>query len=417
MRGLWVVALFLLLVLPVSASSIDDKFQTGDTISITENTDDNLYVTGGEINIENDVNGDLVVAGGELHINANVKEDLIAVGGDINIQNLIESDVRVAGGNVIVNAMIQGDLLAAGGNLLLTQQSIVTKDAVLVGGEISIEGPIKGNAIIKAGEVYINSQIDGDLSIVASKITTGPNAKIMGNADVRGDRLDPGLVEGQVTFTPHKDMKRSSNPIIPFLMFLIVGLLIVHFASNHVEKRIKYMHHRHFTAFFYGVLTLFAVPIAIILLMVTIIGIPIGLALLAVYTAAIFLSIIFSAILVSRALQHAVHLDLAIYWDVVIGLVVYLFLINIPFMKPLITFLFVTFGLGTFWLKHGTKGKKRKKVQMEKKIAKKAVKKSSKKKPAKNSVKKQQKKPIQIKKKTTFFWLEYIHKWQKVSWV
>ena len=68
MRGAWILLLFLVCVLPVSAQGLEDKFQTGERITLRENTQDNFYAIAPEVRVESDIGGDLVVAGGAVPV-------------------------------------------------------------------------------------------------------------------------------------------------------------------------------------------------------------------------------------------------------------------------------------------------------------------------------------------------------------
>lgn len=103
-------------------------------IRADETIDDDLYVFGRQITIDGTVNGDLMAFGEQITINGAVEGDLLAAGQTVVVGNAVD-DARIAGHVLKLGpkAKLGGDLLAAGMSLECEPQSTVAGDVLYAG--------------------------------------------------------------------------------------------------------------------------------------------------------------------------------------------------------------------------------------------------------------------------------------------
>ena len=340
----------LLLVSPVLTFAAE--FRAGQQPSFTsgEKTGENLYMVGGTVVSAGSADKDLLVAGGTALVSGPVVGDLFVVGGNITVLSPVSGDMRVGGGNIMISGNILGDAVVGGGQIILSGKSI-GGDAAIAGGTVRMDTEVKGNVKIAGGEIYINAPVGGDADIKAEKLTLGPNADIKGNLKYQATKLvtieEGGKVRGETVFTELKGRdgaKKSAGVILGFFTFvlvakflmllataLIVGLVFRRYSKELVEKAtvspLKELGR--------GVVTLIVLPILSIILLITIIGIPLGilglLSFVMLFIYATIITPIFLGALVYKWISR--KSDYVVNWKtILLGTVVYFLLGLIPFL-------------------------------------------------------------------------------------
>lgn len=156
----------------------------------------NLYAAGATVSLKSPVRGDLTAAGGKLEILGSVERNLTAAGGDLKVAKPVGANARLVGGSVQVDGTVGEDLIAAAGRLLLSSGAAVKGDAVLAGGEITLDGPIQGRAWIGGGRVTLNGRITGNAVVhYDESLTLGPSCRLGGKLECYGPK--PPLFEAE----------------------------------------------------------------------------------------------------------------------------------------------------------------------------------------------------------------------------
>ncbi|MCX6747343.1 MAG: hypothetical protein NTW98_00080, partial [Candidatus Nomurabacteria bacterium] len=179
--------------------------------------------------------------------------------------------------------------------------------------------PVSGNTKIAGGEVYINNTISGDLEVNASqKLTFGPDSEILGNVVYFGEK-DPIIEEGaQLGAIERKTIQQkdsNSESVLGFILSLVMKVLTLFvtalvlwklfskrlqmtFANYDLSLSLKF-----WQTVLIGFLCLIFVPIVSLILLVSMIGVYLGMILFVVYLLTILLSIVLSVFVMSGAVQ------------------------------------------------------------------------------------------------------------------
>lgn len=244
------------------------------------------------------------------------------------------------------------------GDVSLPFSSHVGKDVIINGGSVALDGTIDGDLIVNGGDVRINGLVKGDVKVKAASFSLGPEASIQGNLEYKSsDRIDESKVEGQTTFTQYRKRERSAfitqlGGRIKFaLMLLIVGLVMLYFGPEFSEKTRHHMLDRPVKAILLGFAVLVGVPIASLILMITIIGIPFSLIIFALYGIGLFLSLVYGAYIAGHIVDRKLlNKDLSPGWEMVLGAFVFSLVVWIPFIGGIILFVTMLAGLGALTL-------------------------------------------------------------------
>jgi cytoskeletal protein CcmA (bactofilin family) len=120
-----------------------------------DTADENVTIRGGDARIDGVVDGDLAVLGGNIEVNGKIDGDLAVFGGNLYIMGTVTGDAVVFGGTVNNRGTIEGDLVVIGGSVALDSASVVLGDVETVGGAI---------------ERHEFSKVEGDVSQVEAEV-------------------------------------------------------------------------------------------------------------------------------------------------------------------------------------------------------------------------------------------------------
>ena len=357
-----IAAVLGLVFLPLVSFAAEFRAGNQPSFSAEETVVGDLYMAGGNVTVGGSARGDLVVAGGSLLLNGPVSADLIAGGGNITILGDVGDDVRGAGGNIVIQGKVGGDVVLGGGQINLAGPSIAG-DVALGGGSIRIDSPVTGSVKIGGGDVYINAPIGGNLNIQAEKITLGPKAIIAGDFSYSSSNeatLEEGaVVRGKTTFTEFKGVDDIGK--IGFIALLSLGLvtkfflaLVGAFALTLIFRRfsetlVRTAAARPFFEMGRGFIFLIMAPIASVILLFTVIGVPLGLlGLIAFVGSLLFVSIATPVVLGSMVYRFVFKgVDYEISWKTIfLGAALYALLGLIPIIGWLLKFAIILLTLG-----------------------------------------------------------------------
>ncbi len=318
------------------------------------------FVTGGNVEIAMVVKGDVFAVGSQVTVKGRVEGDVIAAGSTLQIDGDVLGNVRAIGGQVIINGTIGKNLTALGGTLMLNQGSSVKGNAVFTGGEARLSGVVEGRVSLNCSSARINGKIGGRLKGRIGELHIGPQSEIGGNLEYESGtegKVDPeAKIEGQVIYHPShfksffgKEWKQKvivGSKLLAISMNLlfsfVFGVLYIKLFPHGFHDALKFLKKRPWTSAGIGLLTMILLPILCLLLLVSVLGFPIGLALIAFSLLTFYTAKVVPIVWIT----HAVFPKMGIYWGLFLGLVLFFILLQIPFFGGLLSISFILLGLG-----------------------------------------------------------------------
>jgi cytoskeletal protein CcmA (bactofilin family) len=311
----------------------------------------------GVVAAEERTGGSVTVGAGET-----VSEDLTIVAGDIVVRGTVEGDLEAIGGNVVIasGAEITGDVDATGGNVRIdgTIGGNVTASGgnVFVGQSATIGGPLEASA----GSIVIAGAVDGDARLGAGSITLAPSATFGGDVEYSvgddGEFTNEGAtIAGSLTENPDLevggdrfDVPDFAGPVFGvygFLVNLLVGALLLFVLPGTSRRVAESVSESPLRTGAIGLGALIGTPIVLLLVAITIVGIPLSLAGLATYALAVWIATIYGRYAVGELLLS--YTDVENRWAALaVGLVIVAILVRIPFVGGLFGFVVLLLGLG-----------------------------------------------------------------------
>jgi len=368
--GLSLVLLFS--ALSVSAAEFVFPEKNGGSVTINEELE-NVYTAGNIVSINSNIKKGLYAAGNTINLNANVEGPFNVGGGTITVRGDVDGTMHAGGGSIFIESAIGGDLFIGAGNVILTERSSVGGDLIAGAGQITIDGSIGGNILLGGGEVFLNGRVAGNVNIKAvDKLELGDDAEIAGNLEYTSKEkadIDESKVLGEVIFRQKKaeakaGLFKSPKAIFGFLTLffflkllgaIAVGLVFVYLLRRFTEEVVKQSLQKFWPSLGIGFGSLVLVPIACIILSISIIGLWLAVIAGALYLLLLILSSVFASIILGTWLIKvlAKRQEYIIDWKaVVVGVIIIKLLILIPFIGWLPKFIFLLIGLGAFvqWL-------------------------------------------------------------------
>ncbi|HET9488624.1 MAG TPA: polymer-forming cytoskeletal protein [Methylomirabilota bacterium] len=352
---------FILLAFPVCPTSAQEA---GTTVVLRGKLTDNAYVAGGTVDVFAEAERDLVVAGGTITIREVVKGDIAVAGGSVNLTARVGDDVRAAGGSLIVGGEVGRDLVAVGGTVTLAPESRVGGRAWLAGGDVTVAGQLARGLRVAAGSVRLAGAVDGDVEITAGTIEILPTARIRGNLTYTSPdaaEIDPGAqIQGRVTHRRLEAAARAEQAgraffgvarvvlLVGLILFAVVLLLLVPGFMVSAGWRIR----THFwKSLGLGLLIFVVMPLVAVLVIATIIGLPLGLTLAALYPVLLIVGYLTTAVFVGElgarlsARGSELTTGRRVLW-LVVALIVLGLASTVPIVGWMLAWLAVVIGLG-----------------------------------------------------------------------
>jgi cytoskeletal protein CcmA (bactofilin family) len=229
---------------------------------------------------------------GTIVVRGTVDGDLSGAAGSIRIAETgrVDGSVQAAAGTVVVAGEIGGDAEVGAGSFELTETGSIAGSLDVGAGSITVDGAVGGDVRAAADSVVLgpNAVVDGEFRYDAETFSESPDASVAGgvveDTSLRGDAgiaFGPDLVPSWV------------GPVYGAAVTLALGaflLLAFPLFSRGVADRVGA---EPLLSGGIGLLALVLTPIALVLVAVTVVGIPLALAGFAAYGVALWVGSVY----------------------------------------------------------------------------------------------------------------------------
>lgn len=349
--------IFLFFISPLFLSSIASAEEPapwaggkGVTLSADQVVNEDYFAAGEIVEILGTVHGDVYAAGREVRIAGTVDGDLLAAGGTVRVSGKVAQDARIAGGEVTIAGEIGRNLTVAGGKILLAE-----------------EGAVDGN-VTSAGDLTVSSRIGGRLRAMSGPIHLTSNAAVGG--EVRslsrqtavieeGARIGGPVVQQSPPRMFDFSVGALSGFLIGFFLFiriisvistLIIGMLLIALFPRFSREVVATLRQKPLASLGWGFVLMIAVPVLLVGLLITVVGIPLAFILFPLYLIGLYLARLVFILWIGTFLLDRFGARGHEGWALLVGLLIYSILTVIPGPGGLITLLIIMFGLGAVLL-------------------------------------------------------------------
>lgn len=195
---------------------------------------------------------------------------------------------------------MKGDLLVFGGSAIIEEGATVNGSVVLFGGNLTVNGTVTGDVAITGGAASLGpaAHIFGNLATVAASLERASGSLVDGqiyntatSLSTNGENSDAQPAKPAVPAIPA--IKFNFDPLVSVLNgfgqslgIAILAMLLMLFLAPHADRVAHAIIAQPLTAGGLGLLTVVVAPIAILLSVITLIGIPLGLIIVIALVAA-----------------------------------------------------------------------------------------------------------------------------------
>ncbi len=340
--------------------------EAGGDVVRTGRVDEDLYAAGGSVDLRVEARDDVVTAGGRVLVDSQVGGSVLTAGGRLDVLGTVGNDVRAVGGTVRVGARIGDEATLAGGTVELLREASVAGRASLAGGTVEVAGSVGKDLRAAGGNVIVSGEVAGDAELAGGRITIRPSARIHGDlsyASAQEARIEPGArIDGKIT---HRVLEhRGRGWKVLWKVLWLAGLFAAALVLLLVFPRFSVAAAREAEAeparcLGLGLLVLLGVPVAIVLLFATVVGIPLALAGTALYPVLLLGGYLTAAIALGDAgLRRLANVAEPSRAQRVLAVAVALVALRIvrlvPIAGALVLFAALLFGLGALALRGWT---------------------------------------------------------------
>lgn len=263
--------------------------------SVTIQAGADRLAAGLDVSVEDSVAGDLMASGAVVSVTAPVAGDLLTAGARVTASGPVAGSLRAAGAKVTLAGPVGRNVTLAGGSVGIAPTGKVEGNAYLAGGEVVIEGEVMGSVRASAGTVRILGSVTGPVELDADRVVVGPGAHLaagMTHSSPKPAEVAAGArIDGTIDHQPTAGTVTSwVGRILKIVTFLFTGAVLVALFPRAFGKLENTLRERPWPTLGLGLVALVAVPIGLILLAVTLLGLPLALIGGALFAAALYVA-------------------------------------------------------------------------------------------------------------------------------
>jgi hypothetical protein len=250
-----------------------------------------VWAAGANVTVNATVEKEVAAAGAVVAIDSTIGKSLWAAGSQVDIKGSVAEDVWTGASQLTIDATVGGNLRGGAASVSVGSGTVINGETYLGGEDVIFDGQTIGEAWLGGDYVVFNGRADAGLNVNAARLSLGPQARITGDLNVSDETIleqDPGATVTGATIRTADDRwwNRMVDPRpgrIGFSVFIagltiIVGLFLLLIGRGSVEEMANAFRRRPITGFIAGILVLVFIPILILLFAVTIVGIPLAIA-------------------------------------------------------------------------------------------------------------------------------------------
>ncbi|QZA88020.1 polymer-forming cytoskeletal protein [Salinarchaeum sp. IM2453] len=282
---------------------------------------------------------------GTIIVEGTVTGDISGFAGDIVVREngVVEGNIEAFAGSIDIAGTVRGDVSSGAGSVRVTETGVVEGDFNVGAGSVQIDGAIQGDARIGAATIQL-----GDTAIINGSLTY--DGELSGNLDaVQGDITRDRSI-APMFFGDFQPVSTWVFAIGGFILNFFLGALLLGLFpkfSDRVSDRVETDPIRSGLT---GLGILIGAPIILIIVALTVIGIPISIAGLFVFLLTIWIGTIYGRFAIGDWLLSLA--DVNNRWAALLaGLLLAAILWQIPVIGGLVNFIITLLGLGALVLR------------------------------------------------------------------
>lgn len=279
-------------------------FRSGNSAIVhkDETVDSSLWASGRTIDVAGQVKGDVFCAGMHVTISGTVDGDVICAAQTITISGRVLGDVRLAAQTIDIGGSIERNASIAGQNFTLTGEGKIGNDLSAGVGDTTLHGEIGRDVAAAGSTLTITNKIGRNIQANVHDITLDQNANVGGNLSYTSTQdaeiADGATVAGSTNRSEPPKGAESDTVLVSgfgFMLYVIASLMVLSLALLFIFPGVLQQVTDQALAnplrvFITGFVAMFAVPAILVILAISLLGIPLALLLLGIWLLLLFLA-------------------------------------------------------------------------------------------------------------------------------
>lgn len=336
-------------------------FRSGDNITLAADKTINgtLYAAGRTLDIAGTVNGDIFCAGQDITISGEVHGDIICAGQNVTISGQITGDIRLVGQDVKLSAAVSDNVTIGAQTFVQQQNSTIGGDITIGAQNATFNGSIGRDLTGGVNTLVVANSVGRDIDASVQQLKLDGNAQVGGNVNYHSankiSQSGNAQVAGKITQqAPTKSQNRSVRPwavwpvaLYLYLTFVVMALVLVLLVPRVFEHATRAARVHLGKTLLLGFAAGIIVPLLLLGLTVSIVGLPLALLFGLGWVLLLLLSGPFAAYLLGRILLRGQTNAILV---MLLGAAVLFLLYLLPIIGLLFWLAGTWFGLGTILL-------------------------------------------------------------------
>ena len=333
------------------------------TVPSGEVREGDLYAAGEAVRVHGQLAGDLVAGAQRVLVDGQVDGDVFAAARTVDLRGPIGDSTRVVGEQVTVDSTIDGDLIAGGNRLQLLEGTVIRGGVAAAASSLEIDGTVEENLRAAAGELVLRGTVRGHANVIADRLDLAPGARIEGDLDYRTRvPLSPeaaARVAGAVRYEePIDEEEEDGSAAWSFLFWtwqagaaLLAGMLAVALLGPLVQQLASAIAGETTLGALLGFGAFLIVPVGAAVVMMTLVGLPIGIIAVLLFTVALYVAKLPIAVWAGgQLLARAGRPGASPYAAMAAGILALYLLFEVPWLGGLFWLAATWLGLGAMVL-------------------------------------------------------------------
>ncbi|MBS0620189.1 MAG: hypothetical protein JSS61_01855 [Verrucomicrobia bacterium] len=366
----------ILFFLLISSFSFADEVPHDEAIVLPAGTvyDGDYFVSGRSVEISGTVDGDLYVFAEQVIIDGTVNGDVIGCGGSFDISGTVAKSCRLLAGQILISGTVKDSITSIGGNVQLRSGAPIGGNVVVVAGNADIAADAASSVTAVASNLRVAGLIHRNLNAYVGQMRITSLARIGGDLDYRSNanaRIEPGAqIAGTITHHPSfvRDLVQGTwihglligSKVLAiamnFLYTLVVAIILMKLFPRNLDAALSGLSAQPIKALSYGLMLLILLPLAALILLVSVLGVPFALTLIALNIIGFYTAKVYIIAWGSNRYLTKLRLKPNRVSTFFLGLIGYFLVTSIPFIGTFIAFAVMLFGLGAGVLGQARRG-------------------------------------------------------------
>ncbi|MGE5380526.1 MAG: hypothetical protein ACM3NT_05605 [Methylocystaceae bacterium] len=246
-----------------------------------------LLLTGARITSDANISGDVYLVAEEVTLRGTIKGDVFCLAQKVTVNGRVEGDIRLLGGEIELNGPCTGTVTALGNSFWLWQEASCG-DTFLATSSAQINGKINGRLRGQTDTIYINGTVNDNTDLRVNKqLTLGSKALLQNGLNYQSPvkaKMETGaVIKGETDYKSIPPLAEKGVNLTAVLISWLAALIIWWLAGlikpDFWQPWGYNLAHHPWISLFIGTLSIFVLPPLIMLLVLSVIGIPAALLL------------------------------------------------------------------------------------------------------------------------------------------